>query len=226
VAFLGNAKSTDEELIALQGDLATRLHLAANRLGALTLVLTGPIPPEQLTQLAATLDRRLSAADESRDDDTQLRSYDGAEINLSTARNGHNGNGSAALKTHALTIGSALSTLKVHALSDLTLRGRPEAPALIIVLRRFAPRAALDRVADLGETSGWPILGVVGFRQNRKPHRFRSVPKSSVAVSTKSDGVSTPKTVLAATEAQAVVGAAAAKKVFTSKQPDQQRSAQ
>lgn len=234
VAFLGNAKSTEEELIALKGDLVTRLHLAANRLGALTLVLTGPIPPEQLTQLAATLDRRLSAADESRDDETQLLSNDWAETDLSTARNSHNGNGSAALKTHALAIGSALSTLRVHALSDLTLRGRPEAPALIIVLRRFAPRASLDRVADLGETSGWPILGVVGFRQDRKPHRGRSVPKSSVAVSTKSDGVSTPKsdgvstpkTVLVATEAQGVVGAAAAKKVFTSKQPDQQGYAQ
>jgi capsular polysaccharide biosynthesis protein len=201
---------TEEELIALEGDLVTRLHLAANRLGALTLVLTGPIPREQLTQLAAALNRRLSAADDLRVLETRLVPDGEAERNWSAGRNG-NGNkahGPAAVKTHALAIGSALSTLKVHALSDLTLRGRPEAPAVVLVLRRFAPRASLDRVADLGETTGWPILGVMGLRQKRKPHRHWLGSEPSVVESTTADEVPVPTTVPAATQAFRVVKAA------------------
>ena len=211
---------TQQELIALEGDLVTRLHLAANRLGALTLVLTGPIPREQLTELAAALNRRLSAADDLRVHETRLVPDGGADSNGSTLRNGNKAHGTAAVKTHALAIGSALSNLKVHALSDLTLRGRPEAPALVLVLRRFAPRASLDRVADLGETTGWPILGVVGLRQRRKPHRHWFGPKSSVTESTPADEVLAPTAVPAATQAFRVVKAA--KTVLTAGQLDLQ----
>ena len=210
VAFLGNAEFAEEDQVSLDGDLVSKLHVVANRLGALTLVLTGPTSAEQLSQLAATLNRRLSAAADLRDAETQLRSHDEADTVLSAARNLHKKNGSTAVKAHALTIGSALSTLKVHAFSELTLNGRPEAPALILVIRRFAPRASLDRFADLGETTGWPILGVVGYRQDRKPPLLRSAPKSSPAAGTKSYDVSMPTTVYAA------------QKVFTPKQPDQQ----
>ena len=82
-------------------------------------------------------------------------------------RNGRKTSRSPLVKAPALAVGSALSTLKVHALSDLNLKNRLEAPTILVVLRRFAPRASLDRVADLGETTGWPILGVVGVRQKR-----------------------------------------------------------
>ena len=217
---LTERKLTEEELIALEGDLVTRLHLAANRLGALTLVLTGPIPRDQLAELAAALNRRLSTAGDLMVHETRLVPDGGADSNGSTVRNGNKTHGAAAVKTHALAIGSALSTLKVHALSDLSLRGRPEAPALVLVLRQFAPRASLDRVADLGETTGWPILGVVGLRQRRKPHRHWFGPKSSVAESTTADEVLAPTTVPAATQAFRVVKAA--KTVFTARQLDLQ----
>ena len=217
---LTERRLTEEELIALEGDLVTRLHLAANRLGALTLVLTGPIPREQLSELAAALNRRLSTAGDLMVHETRLVPDGGADSNGSTARNGNKTHGAAAVKTHALAIGSALSTLKVHALSDLSLRGRPEAPALVLVLRRFAPRASLDRVADLGETTGWPILGVVGLRQRRKPHRHWFGPKSSVAESTTADEVLAPTNVPAATQAFRVVKAA--KTVLTARHLDLQ----
>jgi hypothetical protein len=66
-----------------------------------------------------------------------------------------------------------------------------------VVLPRFAPRSSLDEVADLGEATGWPILGVVGMRQKRKRRRLRSKPKASTAVidnETTADSVSSPTT--------------------------------
>jgi len=124
------------------------------------------------------------------------------------------------VKVHALAVGSALSRLKVHALSDLTLRGRPQAPALIVVLPRFAPRSSLDEVADLGEATGWPILGVVGMRQKRKRRRLRSKPKASTAVidnETTADSVSTPTTKVSVSKRVAEAQQAAAEKAPASK---------
>jgi capsular polysaccharide biosynthesis protein len=193
VAFLGNAETAegdntetaeaerdDRELIALDGDLVTRMCLAADRLGALSTVLTGPIPSLQLSQLTEEMNRRLSAAGALRGIGTPPQQNGRTASVGSTSRNGRKTNRSAAVKAPALSMGSALSTLKVHALSDLNLTGRPEAPTILVALRRFSPRASLDRVADLGETTGWPILGVVGVRQKPRARRHWHALRSRV----------------------------------------------
>jgi capsular polysaccharide biosynthesis protein len=170
VVFLGNAEtsdgeSADKQRIALDGDLLTRLRLAADRLGVLTVVLTGPVSAAKLTELAAEANRRLLPTDAAVGRELPARSNGSVVTAGATARNGRKPNRSPIVKAPALAVGSALSTLRVHALSDLNLKNRPEAPTILVALRRFAPRASLDRVADLGETTGWPILGVVGVRQ-------------------------------------------------------------
>ena len=168
----------------MEGDLLTRLHLAADRLGALTLVLTGPVPPLQLTQLSAEVNRRLTEADASRDRRIPPRPKGRPAPVAANGRNGRRPGSSAAVKSPALAIGSALPTPKVHVLSQLGLESRPEAPSILVALRRFAPRESLDRVADLGEATGWPILGVVGVRQKRRSHWFLRRPKSTPTAST------------------------------------------
>ena len=221
VALLGDAELTEDELIDFDANLTTRLDLAASRLGARTLVLTGPVPSARLTQLATELDERLSAAADSRWPQTWLQPGSGAESTRFVPGESKKSNGSTTtVKVHALAVGSALSRLKVHALSDLTLRGRPQAPALIVVLPRFAPRSSLDEVADLGEATGWPILGVVGMRQKRKRRRLRSKPKASTVVTdneTTADSVSTPTTKVSVSKRVAEAQQAAAEKASASK---------
>lgn len=177
VVFLGNAETSegengDKELIALDGDLVTRLRLAADRLGVLTVVLTGPVSSAKLTQLATVANRRLSPADGNGTVGLKIPAQTNGRVATAAAigRNGRKTSRSSVVKAPALAVGSALSTLKVHALSDLNLNNRPEAPSILVALRRFAPRASLDRVADLGETTGWPILGVVGVQQKQGTH--------------------------------------------------------
>jgi capsular polysaccharide biosynthesis protein len=176
VVFLGNAETSEgkrgeEEQIALDRDLMTRMRLAADRLGVLTVFLTGPISSEKLTQLAAVANRRLSPADRPVALEPPARTNGGrVEAAGAIGRNGRKTSRSTVVKAPALAVGSALSTLKVHPLSDMNLKDRPEAPTILVALRRFAPRASLDRVADLGETTGWPILGVVGVRQKPGTH--------------------------------------------------------
>ena len=223
VALLGDAELTEDELIDFDANLTTRLDLAASRLGARTLVLTGPVPSARLTQLATELDERLSAAADSRWPQTWLQPGSGAESTRFVPGESKKSNGSSStttVKVHALAVGSALSRLKVHALSDLTLRGRPQAPALIVVLPRFAPRSSLDEVADLGEATGWPILGVVGMRQKRKRRRLRSKHKASTVVTdneTTADSVSTPTTKVSVSKRVAEAQQAAAEKAPASK---------
>jgi capsular polysaccharide biosynthesis protein len=188
VAFLGNAEITQGEnveadLIALEADLVTSVQLAADRLGAVTVVVTGAMPSMQLTKLAAEMNQKLPAADNSLSQETRPRPNGLSATGRNTVRNGRKTNRSPAVNAPAFPIGSAPSTLKVHALSDLTLRSRPRAPSLLVVLRRFAPRASLDRVADLGETTGWPILGVAGVRLKPRARGIWSVRKSPVAAS-------------------------------------------
>lgn len=205
VAFLGNAQITqgengDADRVALEADLVTSVQLAADHLGAVTLVVTGPMPSKQLTMLAEEFNRRFPTADDSLGLDTRPRPNGRPATGRTGVRNGQRNNRSAGLKTPTFAVGSAPSTLKVQALSDLAVGSRPHAPSVLVVLRRFAPRASLDRVADLGETTGWPILGVAGVRLKPKARGIWPVRKSSVTASRSVDRGSLQTTASAATE--------------------------
>jgi hypothetical protein len=65
------------------------------------------------------------------------------------------------------------SGLLVVALPDRSLQARRDDPALVLVLPRFASRAALDQVVDLGVITGWPILGVIGLRKRAGRRHWR-----------------------------------------------------
>jgi hypothetical protein len=65
----------------------------------------------------------------------------------------------------------------IVALPDISLATRPEDPALIVVLPRYAPHYALDRITDLGVSTQWPIIGVIGLRKHKRRGRaHRSEP--------------------------------------------------
>ena len=183
VVLLGDAETTDGKLCGLGDDLATHLDLAAERLGARTLVLTGPIPRAQLAALADRLSGELPAVPAGNGaaharrptPDTSLA----WKIHASSGTGPGNGVTSPAGPASGVTspdgpasysgsaeAGTAISLLpgRAVALPDLRRGALPQDPALVAVLPRFAPRAALDRIRDLGNTTAWPILGVIGLR--------------------------------------------------------------
>lgn len=177
LVLLGAAELRKEELTAIDDDLPARLDLAAHRLGACTLVLTGPVPPAALKTLAAHLDGKLPAITEApREGGPTLgaRRVSGITAladHVSPMASDSRSNGTIGPHAGPHALGAGHDALAVTALPEITLQARPKDPALVLVLPRFAPRAALDQAVDLGLTTGWPILGVVGLQQRRRRRR-------------------------------------------------------
>jgi hypothetical protein len=155
VEFLGDVQMKNEEVTSLDEELPIMLDLGARRLEAHTLVLTGPVPPTQLTALAAHLDEHPHAVASS-------------------------SNGSSPVD-NGFAPGIARPGLTAVALPEVTPRRDADDLAIVLVLPRFAPRAALDRVAVIARTTGWPILGVVGLRPPPERGRwaFKSPPPAT-----------------------------------------------
>jgi hypothetical protein len=189
LVLLGNAQVTNEETADVDGELASRLDLAAYRLGARTLVLTGPVPPAALAALAEHLNANMPDTAEAANAtgpiraDSQVPAITALPAHISPAGPQHRSPTGAydTVSSHMLETGSSRTGPTVTALPDLTLRVRPEEPALVLVLPRFAPRNALDDAVDLGVTTGWPLLGVIGLRQHRSRRHRASAPPSSTA---------------------------------------------
>jgi hypothetical protein len=178
LVLLGNAQVTNAETADIDGELATRLDLAAYRLGARTLVLTGPVPPAALTALAAHLNANLP--DNGEPPGPGITSLP-AHLRAAGPHPRSPAGSRDAVSPHLLGTGSARTGLTVAALPDLTLRARPEEPALVLVLPRFAPRRALDEAVDLGVTTGWPLLGVIGLRLRRSRRRRAAARRAAAA---------------------------------------------
>ena len=194
LVLLGAAELRKEELTAIDDDLPARLDLAAHRLGACTLVLTGPVPPAALKALAAHLDGKLPAITEApREGGSALgaRRVSGITAladHVSPMASDSRSNGT--IGPH--TLGPGHDALAVTALPEITLQARPKDPALVLVLPRFAPRAALDQAVDLGLTTGWPILGVVGLQRRRRRRGKAAAPATrTVAVQKPAVGTAT-----------------------------------
>ncbi len=176
LVLLGDAEVSKHGEVSANLELATRLDLSAHRLGARTLVLTGPVPAAQLTGLAACLNRSLQLAAGAPDD--EFASRGGTRVPGIASLTAHVPGGEARTPSGALSsvsphllASSPRGDLRVAALPDMTLRARPEEPALVLVLARFSPRATLDEAVDLGVTTGWPLLGVIGMQRIKSARR-------------------------------------------------------
>ena len=180
LVLLGSARLKDDGMADIDDDLPIRLSLAARRVGARTLVLTGPVEPTQLTALAAHIDENLPAgAIDSPDGDARgqaaRREWGATVLSARVAAGGIDSNrpidpGGPTIP-HMRAQSPASARLCVLALPAMTLQAQPRDPALVLVLPRFAPHAALDQAVDLGVTTGWPLLGVIGLRRRAGSRR-------------------------------------------------------
>jgi CheY-specific phosphatase CheX len=172
--LLGNVEVSGGEVTASDPDLPTHLDLAARRLAARTLVLSGPVAPAELAALTEHLNdelrRAVSRPGFIRASEPGIPSL----IDYFQDSSDHRGTpsdsrrGASAIGTISpYSASKARSACTVAALPDAMLGAHPEDPALVIVLPRFAPHVSLDRAADLGVTTGWPVLGVVGMQRRR-----------------------------------------------------------
>jgi hypothetical protein len=153
---LGDAELRGDQVSGIDDELAGRLTVAAQRVGAGTVVLTGPVRGTRLDALARRLNTELSspplAPARPRSDGDWL-----AAPLLASA--GPPGDGPAVLLESGPP---TVVTLRDIRLGD----GRVDA-ALVLALPRFAPHSSLDQAADLSLATDWPVLGVIGLRQSR-----------------------------------------------------------
>jgi hypothetical protein len=139
---LGDAELRGDQVSGIDDELAGRLTVAAQRVGAGTVVLTGPVRGTRLDALARRLNTELG----------RLRPP-------LLAATGPPGDGPAVLLESGPP---TVVTLRDIRLGD----GRADA-ALVLALPRFAPHSSLDQAADLSLATDWPMLGVIGLRQRR-----------------------------------------------------------
>jgi hypothetical protein len=159
---LGSVEMAGDAVAACDDDLAARVDLAAQRLGADTIVLTGPVSRDQLRALAAHLSAALPGP-AARGWLTSPASRFGGHVPVNGGSLPHSGgNGSYA--------------------------SGGDMPALAVVLTPFAPHGALDQVTDLAATTEWPVLGVISLRRRRGSRtRRRALPDTSAPAAATAD---------------------------------------
>ncbi|MBV9447576.1 MAG: hypothetical protein JO345_16960 [Streptosporangiaceae bacterium] len=177
--LLGSSEARGSQIIRLDPDLPERLNLAAHRAGVLTIVLTGPGSRDRLASLAARLRDELPRPERADARSAWARTtarLDHGHAGDDTAPNG-DGRRPAIVDGGHRPVGlaadiAAARPAKPHrpqrtvvTLGDIRLAAPPPDAALVVVLPRYAPHAALDHAADLGVTADWPILGVIGVHR-------------------------------------------------------------
>lgn len=164
--LLGRADARRDRIVRLEADLPQRLSLVAHRAGALTIVLTGPGSPARLSALAARLHDELPAPEPAAARAARVRTAVRTDHGQTAEDPGPNGDARRPVLTAARP---AKPQRTVITLADVELGAAPPDAALVVVLPAFAPHGALDQAADLGVTTGWPILGVIAIRGLRGP---------------------------------------------------------
>jgi len=171
LVMLGEVQLAKPAEAAPDPGLPAHIQIAAHRIGAGTLVLTGPLPSEDLRAVADCLQDALRAADP------------GATSNGTWTPARQVTAGALAGPTQISRLaraGSSSPTVTVVCDPDAAIHAEDQ--ALILVLPPFAPRSALDQAGDLAVMTGWPVLGVVAaHRQTRRDRRARAKAAAAAA---------------------------------------------
>jgi capsular polysaccharide biosynthesis protein len=149
--------------------LATRVDIAARRVDTNVVALAGPIPEQQLADLAHELDYLLGGNPQSRvlNDVTAGQSVPGQ----SGRANGKPTRGASGQRAQTMVKPQPTpwESARVLPCDDLalSLMGRgDQRVGVLVVAPRSTPRDGLLHVEDVVGTTGWPLIGVVTVAAN------------------------------------------------------------
>jgi hypothetical protein len=148
--------------------LATRVDIAARRVDTNVVALAGPIPEQQLADLARELDYLLGGNPRVLQD----VAAGGSGAGLPGQANGKPGRPGTAQRAHSVAKPQSTSSwdsVRVLPCDDLalSLMGRgDQRVGVLVVAPRSTPRDGLLHVEDVVGTTGWPLVGVVTVAAN------------------------------------------------------------
>ncbi|HSS10642.1 MAG TPA: hypothetical protein VLL25_12205, partial [Acidimicrobiales bacterium] len=180
VPLLGTLRVSGGKVAGFDQTLLPTLEAAAARARVSTLVLTGPVPDEDLFAVADSLDDELASTPvavkvpasvpTAAVNGWTLRVTERAAV--ASASRGDHPFPAPALVTgswraeHALDrVGDDLalaSGLQVVAFPAVRAHDRKNGCGLVAVVPDFARYGAVAKVADINAATGWPLLGVIG----------------------------------------------------------------
>jgi capsular polysaccharide biosynthesis protein len=181
---LGTVDQRDGVRMGMSLDrLATRVDIAARRVGVNVVALSGPLPEAKLADLAQDLDYltaghalpRVADAPVSRLQ-TQLQ----ARLQV---RNQNGARAAAAVATEARPLGTTdlndptvtWETVRVLPCDERTLsllgRSGGQRMGMLVVAGRSTPRDNLLHIEDVVSTTGWPLIGVISVAPEPRTSR-------------------------------------------------------
>jgi capsular polysaccharide biosynthesis protein len=178
---LGTVDQRDGVRLGMSLDrLATRVDIAARRVGVNVVALSGPLPEAKLADLAQDLDYLTAGHALPRVGDAPVSRLQTQLQRRLEVRN-HNGAGAAsAVATEERLLGGAdptvtWETVRVLPCDERTLsllgRSGGERMGMLVVAARSTPRDSLLHIEDVISTTGWPLIGVISVAPEPRSSR-------------------------------------------------------
>jgi hypothetical protein len=164
--------------------LATRVDIAARRVGVNVVALSGPLPEAKLADLAQDLDYLTAGHALPRVADAPVSRLQTQLQTRLQVRN-HNGAGTAsAVATEERLLAGAdpadhpavpWETVRVLPCDERTLsllgRSGGQRMGMLVVAARSTPRDSLLHIEDVVSTTGWPLIGVISVAPEPRSSR-------------------------------------------------------
>jgi capsular polysaccharide biosynthesis protein len=181
---LGTVDQRDGVRMGMSLDrLATRVDIAARRVGVNVVALSGPLPEAKLADLAQDLDYLTAGHALPRIGDapvSRLQTQLQARLQV---RNQNGARAAAAVATEARPLGTTdlndptvtWETVRVLPCDERTLsllgRSGGQRMGMLVVAGRSTPRDNLLHIEDVVSTTGWPLIGVISVAPEPRTSR-------------------------------------------------------
>jgi capsular polysaccharide biosynthesis protein len=181
---LGTVDQRDGVRMGMSLDrLATRVDIAARRVGVNVVALSGPLPEAKLADLAQDLDYLTAGHALPRVGDvpvSRLQTQLQARLQV---RNQNGARAAAAVATEARPLGTTdlndptvtWETVRVLPCDERTLsllgRSGGQRMGMLVVAGRSTPRDNLLHIEDVVGTTGWPLIGVISVAREPRTSR-------------------------------------------------------
>ncbi|HEX4698981.1 MAG TPA: hypothetical protein VH857_06440 [Actinomycetes bacterium] len=178
---LGTVDQRDGVRLGMSLDrLATRVDIAARRVGVNVVALSGPLPEAKLADLAQDLDYLTAGHALPRVGDAPVSRLQTQLQHRLQIRNQNGAGAASAVATEERHLGGAdptvtWETVRVLPCDERTLsllgRSGGERMGMLVVAARSTPRDSLLHIEDVVSTTGWPLIGVISVAPEPRSSR-------------------------------------------------------